>query len=48
MGESMVARVASVVSQKYLYTPFVVSVSNHGRKALKTLPFDWLRVNGAL
>jgi len=37
---------ASVVSHRYLYRPFVVSLSNHRWKALKTLPFDWLRVNG--
>jgi hypothetical protein len=34
------------VRHKYLYTPFVVNLSNHGWQALKTLPFDWLGVNG--
>lgn len=32
----------SVVSYRYLYRLFVVSLSNHRWKALKTLPFDWL------
>jgi len=29
---------SSVLRQKYLYKPFVVSLSNHRRNGLKTLP----------
>jgi len=31
------------VTHKYFYSPFVVSLSNHG---WKVVPFDWLRANG--
>jgi len=37
MTEGDKTRTTSVMRQKYLYEPFVVSLSNHGRNVLKTL-----------